>query len=243
MRESRLRWPVADDLPSIIGQQIITDVRRRAKYLLFDIADGCLLIHLGMSGSLRVVDHDTPLKKHDHIDIVLASGRILRFHDPRRFGSVLWSDDPDNHRLLKDLGPEPLADEFTGDTLFRASRKRAVAVKNFIMNAHTVVGVGNIYASEALFRAGINPQREAGRVSRQRYARLAIEIKATLSEAIEVGGTTLRDFYGGDGQPGYFKQKLNVYERTDQPCRVCETPISRYVLGQRATYACKKCQR
>lgn len=243
VRESRLRWPVANNLPAILGQQTIHKVRRRAKYLLFDVDAGSLLIHLGMSGSLRIVDSTTPLKKHDHIDIVLASQRIIRFHDPRRFGSVLFSTDPASHPLLSELGPEPLTDEFSGDVLFFASRKRAVAVKNFIMNAHTVVGVGNIYASEALFRAGINPRRRAGRVSRERYARLAAEIKATLQAAIDVGGTTLRDFYGGDGEPGYFRQKLNVYERAGEPCRNCGAPIKRYVLGQRATYACTTCQR
>ncbi|MEM8983548.1 MAG: bifunctional DNA-formamidopyrimidine glycosylase/DNA-(apurinic or apyrimidinic site) lyase [Pseudomonadota bacterium] len=243
VRERRLRWPVPRSFETSISGQVINAVRRRAKYLIVDTAAGSALLHLGMSGSLRIVDPTTPLKKHDHVDIALDSGRILRYHDPRRFGSMHWLAPHSSHPLLDELGPEPFDPDFDGAYLHRRAKGRRVSVKVFIMNAKIVVGVGNIYASEALFRAGIDPRRSAGRVSVQRYRALAEAIRSTLGDAIEVGGTTLRDFYGGDGEPGYFRQKLMVYERGDEPCRVCDTPVRRVVLGQRATYFCRQCQR
>ena len=243
VRDSRLRWPVPDDLEARLVGRRIRRVARRGKYLLFDTAAGSLMVHLGMSGSLRIVDAATPVKNHDHVDIRLGGGGILRYHDPRRFGSILWADVPAEHPLLASLGPEPFDPSFDGAYLRRTSRGRRVAVKLHIMNAGVVVGVGNIYANEALYRAGIDPRRAAGRVAAARYERLADEIRATLAAAIEVGGTTLRDFYGGDGEPGYFRQQLDVYERGGEPCRRCGTAIVRSVLGQRATYFCKRCQR
>lgn len=243
VHDRRLRWPVPRYLEKKLSGQRVIDVRRRAKYLLIDTAPGSALVHLGMSGSLRIVDEEVALKKHDHIDIELSSGKRLRLHDPRRFGCFLWIPEGDSHVLLDKLGPEPLGNAFDGAHLHAHSRGRRVAVKSFIMNAAIVVGVGNIYASEALFRAGIHPARAANRISRKRYDHLANEIRATLAEAIEVGGTTLRDFYGGTGEPGYFRQKLQVYERAGEPCHTCGKAIRRTVLGQRATYTCPQCQR
>lgn len=243
VRERRLRWPVAIEIDREMPGNRIDSVRRRAKYLLFDTAAGTMLMHLGMSGSVRIIEADEPAMKHDHVDIRFASGKALRFRDPRRFGSLLWSTDPLQHPLLCDLGPEPLDDEFSGDYLWRRSRGRKVSVKPFIMNSTIVVGVGNIYASEALFGAGIHPRRRAGRISAARMQALADGIKAVLARAIAAGGTTLRDFSGGDGEPGYFRQQLDVYERAGLPCRRCGTPISAVVLGQRSSYYCKSCQR
>lgn len=242
IRERRLRWPVPIDLEAKLTGQTVRALRRRAKYLLFDTDRGTVLLHLGMSGSVRIIDPDEPAGKHDHVDIRFDNGKALRFRDPRRFGSLLWADDPGEHPLLRDLGPEPLDDAFDGDHLFARSRGRKIAVKPFIMNASIVVGVGNIYASEALFSAGINPKRAAGRVSRERMRRLADAIKSVLSRAIDAGGTTLRDFHGGDGEPGYFKQKLDVYGREGEECRRCDAEISAVVLGQRSTFYCKRCQ-
>lgn len=242
IRERRLRWPVPIDLEAKLTGQTVRALRRRAKYLLFDTDRGTAMLHLGMSGSVRIIDPDEPAGKHDHIDIRFDNGKALRFRDPRRFGSLLWADDPGEHPLLRDLGPEPLDDTFDGDYLFGRSRNRKIAVKPFIMNASIVVGVGNIYASEALFSAGINPKRAAGRVSRERMWRLADAIKSVLSRAIDAGGTTLRDFHGGDGEPGYFKQKLDAYGREGEACRRCDAEISAVVLGQRSTFYCKRCQ-
>jgi formamidopyrimidine-DNA glycosylase len=218
-------------------------VRRRAKYLLFETEAGTLMLHLGMTGSVRIIDADEPAAKHDHVDICLASGKAMRFRDPRRFGSLLWTRNPEKHELLRDLGPEPLSAGFDGEYLWRKSRGRRVSVKQFIMTATIVVGVGNIYASEALFKAGIHPKRAAGRVSLDRMSILADVIKSVLELAIKAGGTTLRDFYGGDGEPGYFQQQLDVYGRDDLPCTVCKTPIRSVVLGQRSTFYCSRCQR
>ena len=243
VRDRRLRWPVPDDIDNRLPGLQIRSVGRRAKYLLFDTDAGTAIMHLGMSGSVRIIDDDEPAGKHDHVDICFGSGKALRFRDPRRFGSLLWATDAAQHSLLKNLGPEPLSDEFDGAHLWEKSRGRKVAIKPFIMNAAIVVGVGNIYASEALFRAGIHPRRAAGRVARQRLDRLADAIKSVLDRAITAGGTTLRDFHGGDGEPGYFKQQLDVYDRDGMPCRVCDTPIRVIVLGQRSTYYCKNCQR
>ena len=244
VRQRQLRWPVPRRLDRELPGQRVLRVGRRAKYLLVETARGTLIIHLGMSGSLRVPAPGVAPGSHDHVDLGLSSGRVLRFNDPRRFGAMLWTTrDPLRHPLLKDLGPEPLGPAFDGDLLYRAARGRRVAIKNFIMNARVVVGVGNIYASEALFRAGIHPTRAAGRVSLRRMERLAGTIRSVLSDALEAGGTTLRDFTWGDGQPGYFAQDLQVYDRAGLPCPACETPLRRKVLGQRSTFFCANCQR
>lgn len=244
LRRRKLRYPVPRTLLVELPGQSIEQVQRRAKYLLLRTVAGTLLIHLGMSGSLRLVPADTPAEKHDHIDVVFDNGQALRLRDPRRFGAVLWlSGDSLTHRLLADLGPEPLSEAFDADYLYRRSRKRKQAVKQFIMDSHTVVGVGNIYASEALYRAGIRPQLAAGRLSRPRCERLVAAIKAVLGEAIQQGGTTLRDFVAGDGKPGYFKQELQVYGRVGEPCRQCAGLIKQLRQGQRASYYCPTCQR
>lgn len=242
IRERRLRWPISEDVDRHLPGQTVTSVERRAKYLLINTTDGTAILHLGMSGSVCIVEKDTPASVHDHIDIELESGRALRLRDPRRFGSLHWSDDASNHWLLKNLGPEPLGDEFDGEYLWKRSHGRRVAVKQFIMNAGIVVGVGNIYASESLFLAGINPKRAAGRIALPRYEALADAIRTVLQKAIRAGGTTLRDFYGGDGEPGYFQQELTVYGREDEPCLYCDRPVTAIVQGQRATYYCKHCQ-
>lgn len=245
VREPRLRWPVSDELSSF-NNVPIESLSRRAKYLLVKTTepmDGHIIIHLGMSGSLRIVDTGTAVKKHDHIDFQLSTGMTLRYHDPRRFGAVLWSHTPvENHALLKSLGPEPLSELFTAEHLFRLSRKRTVAVKNFIMDSQIVVGVGNIYASEALFIAGVRPGRAAGRITQNEYKKIVNAIKIVLTRSIELGGTTLRDFVNSDGQPGYFQQTLNVYGRTGENCRKCTRPIKSRVLGQRSTFYCPNCQ-
>lgn len=243
VRDRRLRWPIPEDLDiQLSGQQII-GVDRRAKYLLINAEAGTLISHLGMSGNLRLVQAELAPLKHEHVDIVLESGLALRYTDPRRFGAMLWSLDPHNHPLLMRLGPEPLTEQFDGERLFSLSRGKSVAVKPFIMDNAVVVGVGNIYATEALFAAGIDPRRETGGISRARYLKLAIEIKRILAYAIERGGTTLRDFIGGDGQPGYFQQELFVYGRGGQPCKVCGILLGEVRLGQRASVFCPRCQR
>ncbi|AOS96274.1 Formamidopyrimidine-DNA glycosylase [Microbulbifer aggregans] len=244
VRQRSLRWPVDPDFERHIAGARILRLERRAKYLLVHTDRGCAIWHLGMSGSLRLVRPDAEVRKHDHIDWILDSGWHLRYHDPRRFGALLWTTgDPEAHDLLSHLGPEPLSEEFNGEYLFTASRGRRQSVKTFVMDGRIVVGVGNIYASEALFLAGIRPDRPAGGISRARYLRLADAIKQVLASAIEQGGTTLRDFVGGDGQPGYFAQRLNVYGRTGQPCRKCGRPVRDQVLGQRSTFFCGSCQR
>jgi formamidopyrimidine-DNA glycosylase len=244
VRDRRLRWPIAANLEAAVRNQVVLSVDRRAKYILIRFKSGTLILHLGMSGSLRLVSGATPPKAHDHWDLVLDSLVALRFHDPRRFGSLLWTKDhPAKHALLKKLAPEPLSEEFTGEYLFKATRKRAVAIKQLIMNSHIVVGVGNIYASEALFRARIAPRRAAGRITRAEADKLAKAIKAVLKAAIKIGGTTLRDYVNADGAPGYFRQKLFVYERAKQACRVCKSPVKQFTQGQRSTYWCSTCQR
>jgi formamidopyrimidine-DNA glycosylase len=243
VRERRLRWPIPEDLDVRLSGQRFVQVRRRAKYLLLQAESGTLISHLGMSGSLRLVPTGTPAERHAHVDIELESGLALRYTDPRRFGALLWSADPLNHELLRNLGPEPLTDDFSGVRLYQCSRGRHMAVKPFIMDNAVVVGVGNIYASEALFAAGIDPRREAGSISAARYARLAGEIKRILAYAIERGGTTLRDFVGGDGQPGYFQQELFVYGRGGEFCKRCGGSLREVRLGQRASVYCGKCQR
>lgn len=242
VRDRRLRWPVAKGVERKLQEQVIESVDRRAKYLLIRTGGGTIILHLGMTGSLFIVDRGTPAGIHDHVDFELDSGKVLRFRDPRRFGSFHLSEEPMQHALLAKLGPEPLGDDFDGDYLWRKSRGRTVSVKQFIMNAQIVVGVGNIYASESLFRAGINPKRSAGRIAQHRYVALVEAIKDILQRAISAGGTTLRDFYGGDGEPGYFKQQLEVYDREGEHCRCCNTVITAFVQGQRSTYYCKSCQ-
>lgn len=244
VREPRLRWPIAPELDRELPGRTIDRVERRAKYLLIGAGDATLVLHLGMSGNLRIVPADTPPGKHDHLDIVVEGGACLRLRDPRRFGAALWTrGDPIELPQLRSLGPEPFAPEFNGDTLYRLSRGRRVAIKSFIMDNHIVVGVGNIYASEALYRGGIHPARAAGRVARQRYHQLCEHIREVLSQAIEQGGTTLRDFVGGDGRPGYFAQQLAVYGREGQACPACTTPIRRQTIGQRGSFFCPACQR
>jgi formamidopyrimidine-DNA glycosylase len=242
VRDRRLRWPVSEDIDRHLEGATINSVRRRAKYLLIETTDGTAILHLGMSGHVYVVDVGTPAGVHDHVDLELGSGKALRLTDPRRFGSLHWSEDPLRHPLLAKLGPEPLSDAFNGEYLWEQARGRRVAVKPFIMNANVVVGVGNIYASESLFIAGIHPKRPAGRIALARYEKLSLAIKTVLDRAILAGGTTLRDFYGGNGESGYFQQELDVYGRTDEPCKICDTTLTTAVLGQRATYYCKRCQ-
>ena len=242
LRRSDLRWPVPREIETRLPGQRIDAVRRRAKYLLLDTASGSALMHLGMSGSLRVLPEGTPVRPHDHVDIALDDGRLLRFNDPRRFGSLLWQAPGTLHPLLAGLGPEPLSDDFDGDYLFSRSRGRSAPVKAFLMDQAVVVGVGNIYAAEALFAAGISPLRAAGKVSRERFAALAERVKAILAQAIERGGTTLRDFIHPDGAPGYFAQELSVYGRDGRPCPRCGCPLKSARIGQRATVWCPRCQ-
>tara|TARA_B110000503_G_scaffold85373_1_gene129837 strand:- start:71672 stop:72484 length:813 start_codon:yes stop_codon:yes gene_type:complete len=242
VHDSRLRWPVPETLVSALPGLVITAVDRRGKYILFRTTAGSLLVHLGMSGSLRVVAPETSPGKHDHIDLLFEGGVCLRFHDPRRFGCFLWQIPEEVHPLLMHLGPEPLSSEFDGQLLYRRSRGRKGPVKNFIMDGKVVVGVGNIYANEALFLSGIHPARAAGRISLARYRRLGECIKEVLTSAIEHGGTTLRDFVGGDGKPGYFAQQLFVYGRTRQPCKACGTVLRELRLGQRSSVYCVTCQ-
>ena len=243
VHEPRLRWRVDAAMPAAVAGQRVTAVRRRAKYLLIDLARGSLLLHLGMSGSLRVMPTGTPRLTHDHVDLLLDSGQLLRFNDPRRFGSLhLLTEDPALHPLLRNLAPEPLGDDFDADYLHRVTRRRRVAIKQLIMNSQLVVGVGNIYASEALFRAGVRPGRAARSLTRAECAALVKAIRAVLAMAIRYGGTTLRDYVGADGKPGYFRRKLFVYERAGKACRRCDTPIRQLVQGQRSTYYCPTCQ-
>lgn len=244
VRESRLRWPVTHCLADKLVGQTLVSVDRRAKYLLLKFEFGELLVHLGMSGSLRIVAGDTPVAKHDHVDLVMSGGTVLRYNDPRRFGAVLWCEGgTKDHALLQHLGPEPLGDQFDAGYLHGRARGRKQAVKSFLMDNHVVVGVGNIYANEALFMAGIDPRRPAGRIALARYQGLVGAVKTVLQEAIDQGGTTLRDFVGGDGKPGYFQQQLRVYGREGQPCRQCAASLQRVVIGQRATVFCPVCQR
>jgi len=243
VRDPRLRWPVPAQVSKAEGQHCIS-LERRGKYLLIRLEQGGLIIHLGMSGSLRILENPLSPQKHDHIDVVLENGVCLRFNDPRRFGAFLWVDaSMESHELLRDLGPEPLSAAFTADYLYQRSRDRSLAIKNFIMNGHIVVGVGNIYASESLFMAGIHPQRAAGRVSMQRYEGLVAAIRDVLGHAIRRGGTTLRDFVNSNGAPGYFAQELLVYDRAGKDCFQCGALIRQKVIGQRSSYYCPSCQK
>lgn len=243
VRDHRLRWPIPRNLNTLLQGQEILGVSRRGKYLLISTRTGTLIIHLGMSGSLRVISCATPHEKHDHLDIVLDDQQCLRLRDPRRFGAVLFTkDDPLQHELLRDLGPEPLDKAFCAEYLFRKSRKRKACVKTFIMDSHIVVGVGNIYANEALFAAGIHPKRAAGKVTRAQFELLVQTIKKVLRAAIKAGGTTLRDFTRSDGKPGYFRQSLQIYDHEGDPCPHCGKPITHCVIGQRSSYYCTQCQ-
>ena len=242
VREPRLRWPIGADVRRLAGRTVKA-VRRRGKYLLVDCGDGHLILHLGMSGSLRVLPPGTPAGKHDHFDLLFGD-RILRLRDPRRFGAVLWAPgDAKKHRLLAHLGVEPLSRALDAARLHALTRAHRTAIKLFLMDARRVVGVGNIYASESLFRAGINPRMKANRISLEKSRRLSAAIKLTLSKAIRAGGSTLRDFVGADGNPGYFQQRYGVYDRAGQPCRRCGATIRRIVQGQRSTFFCPQCQK
>lgn len=244
LRTPKLRWPVPAEFARGLTGSRVAALDRRAKWLLLRTDRGTALLHLGMTGCFRVLREPGPPGAHDHLDFVTDAGITIRFNDPRRFGALLWTaEDPALHPLLATLGPEPLGDRFTGEYLYSRSRKRRLAIKPHIMNAQVVVGVGNIYASEALHRAGIHPARAAGRIALPRMEALVAAIREVLAESIQVGGTTLRDFHDGDGQPGYFGRQLRVYDRAGRPCVSCGTPVQQVVLGQRSSYYCPSCQR
>ena len=244
VRNGALRWPVPGELAECITGHEIIGIERRGKYLLIAFHHGHLMVHLGMSGSLTMVASQVPAAKHDHVDIALDSNLTLRFNDPRRFGSILWVEgDPEEHALLKSLGPEPLSEEFTGQYLHNVARKRSLPVKSLLMDSRIVVGVGNIYANEALFMSGIRPLCKSGRISVSRYEKLCEAVKSVLRSAIKQGGTTLRDFVGGDGKPGYFKQQLQVYGRAGLPCERCGRALKELRLANRSTVYCTRCQR
>ena len=244
VRQPQLRWPVPETLDETLVNLNIRSVTRRAKYLLFATDAGTLILHLGMSGSLRIMPEDKVADKHDHIDFIFNNGTLLRFNDPRRFGAVLWTTSPTaEHSLLKELGPEPLLSDFDGAYLYRQSRSRKTPVKSFIMDSHVVVGVGNIYANEALFMAGVQPSRHAGKISLARYQQLANCIKQVLQDAIQEGGTTLRNFVNEGGNPGYFKQQLRVYGRAGLPCKQCLRPLKEIRITNRSTVFCSHCQK
>ena len=241
VRNPSLRWPVS--IPDYVLGQKVSSVRRRAKYLLIDLDSGSLIGHLGMSGSLSIVTPNSTIKKHDHLDIVFSDNLILRYNDPRRFGSWHYHDeDPENHWLLRDLGVEPLSEEFCGEYLHGKSRSKLQAVKSYIMDSKIVVGVGNIYAAEALFLSGIRPTVRASRLSLDSYRNLVTSIKLLLARAIEIGGTTLRDFTSPSGEPGYFQQTLNVYGRDGLPCTKCGAKLKRAIISQRSSVYCRNCQ-
>ncbi len=243
VRNPNLRWPVPGDLRRRLRGKEVLDIRRRGKYLLFDYTDGHLLVHLGMSGRLTLVPANKPAQVHDHVDLQLEGNGSLRLTDPRRFGAMLWLDDPSRHVLLRGMGLEPFGEEFSGAALHRAARGRRVAVKQFLMNARIVTGIGNIYASEALFEAGVHPERSAGRISARRWELIAAAIRATLERALAAGGSTLRDFASADGRPGHFQYEFAVYGREGEPCTRCATRIRALRQGQRSTFYCPRCQR
>ncbi|CUS47605.1 MAG: DNA-formamidopyrimidine glycosylase [Idiomarinaceae bacterium HL-53] len=240
--QRQLRWPVPLEVARIEGQEILS-IERRAKYLLLVTEVGTAILHLGMSGKLRVLPIGTPLAKHDHVEIQTLAGQSLRLNDARRFGAVLWQAPGETHPMLAKLGPEPLTDAFANDHLYRMSRGKSAPVKTFIMDNHVVVGVGNIYANESLFMSGIDPRKPAGKISKARYAKLQQAIRTVLARAIEQGGTTLRDFSRADGQPGYFRIELQAYGQGGKPCPLCEKPLKEIRLGQRSTVFCNQCQR
>ena len=240
--KKKLRWEIPSHLIETLKQKTIHNISRRAKYLLIELSDGQLVIHLGMSGSMSVAPSSEPLKKHHHFELKLDNLTSIRFHDPRRFGSILWQDNDNQLKLLSDLGPEPLSYDFNDEVLYYASTGRSKNIKSFIMDSKVVVGVGNIYASESLFLAGISPKRVSGKTSKSRYETLTKSIKKILTDAINNGGTTLNDFSNVDGSPGYFAQILSVYDRDGMPCMRCNGKIKRIIQNQRATYYCPKCQ-
>lgn len=243
IRHPQLRWPIPANLPNILQNQSLIALNRRAKYILAQFQTGTLLLHLGMSGRLCLLEKKTEPEKHDHFDLEFSSGSVMRLRDPRRFGAVLWLEgDVYQHALLIKLGPEPLSEQFDGEYLYANTRTRSAAIKITIMDSHLVVGVGNIYASESLFRAGINPARPAKKLTKVQSQRLAEEIKNTLNDALDAGGSSLRDFFGVDGNPGYFQQSYFVYGREGEPCRHCGNKILSIRQGQRSTFYCKKCQ-
>ncbi|RUM53619.1 MAG: DNA-formamidopyrimidine glycosylase [Methylococcus sp.] len=244
IRQPRLRWPVPDSLKTVLPGQRFTEVGRRGKYLLLRTRTGTLIIHLGMSGSLRLVGDNSQFCKHDHVDIVFAEGLCLRYHDPRRFGCLLWTpDDPNNHSLIASMGPEPFSDDFNGEYLYKTARNRGSSIKAFLMDSRVVAGIGNIYANEALFLSGIDPRRRAGKISRSRLQALCTAIEGVLENSIRQGGTTLRDFVNESGQPGYFQQTLSIYNKEGQPCPRCRLPIRKCRTNQRSTFYCGHCQR
>lgn len=244
VRNPSLRWPVPENLSGEISGCLLERISRRAKYLLADCGRGYLILHLGMSGSLRYLEKDEPPGKHDHFDLCFEDGSLVRFRDPRRFGAVLWEKgNPFSHPLLVHLGVEPFDPEFSGKMLHALSRGRQIPVKQFLMDNRIVVGVGNIYANESLFRSGISPLRPAGKLGESRYERLAMEIRKTLLDAINAGGSTLRDFVGASGNPGYFQQDYFVYGRGGEPCRKCSNPIRQLRQGQRSSFYCPSCQK
>lgn len=243
VHNAALRWPVPPELSERLSSSAMHSIQRRGKYLLLNNQQGTALVHLGMSGSLRLSCPHEPRRKHDHVELILTGDKVLRFNDPRRFGAWLWTRDWRHHTLIGALGPEPLGDSFSGDYLYERARGRRAPVKAFIMDSRILVGVGNIYASEALFRAGIHPSRPARRVGRQRYRALAAAIRQVLAQAIEMGGTTLRDFTNSSGSPGYFRQSLNVYGRGGEPCCHCTAALRERVITQRSTVFCINCQR
>ena len=243
IRQHQLRWPISPQLKTYLCQQKIIKLVRRGKYLLIQVTDGTLIIHLGMSGSLRILNLNTPPTRHDHLDIIFSTNQLLRYHDPRRFGAVLWTEEePLNHPLLKSLGVEPLDTKFTGQYLQQKALRRRIAIKPFIMNSNIVTGIGNIYAAEALFLANIHPTKQAGLLTQQQYERLVDSIKHILNTAISQGGTTLKDFVNSEGKPGYFSQKLHVYGRAGLPCMACGSILQSIQLGKRSTVFCEHCQ-
>ena len=241
VRNGALRWPVSEQVYNLAHQKI-KKVTRRGKYIIVHFEIGAMLIHLGMSGNLRVVEPDMPVQKHDHVDLIINSGKIIRFNDPRRFGCVLWADEWSKHKLIQGLGVEPLTELLTGKYLHIKAKGKKTTIKQFIMNGKLVVGVGNIYANEALFLAGIHPARTVSKVSLKNMNLLVDRIKQVLSEAIVQGGTTLKDFVGSDGKPGYFKQQLNVYGRAGEPCNVCKETLQEIRQNNRSSVFCSQCQ-
>ena len=243
IRQPQLRWPIASELTTTLPGLMLESVKRRGKYLLLSTAQGTLLLHLGMSGNLRITTTGQPPGKHDHIDFIFADDTVLRFNDQRKFGAALWSSAQlDQHPLLCNLGPEPLSSSFSGEYLLERAGKRSIPVKSLLMDSHVVVGVGNIYANESLFMAGIQPVRPAGKINLAEYCQLAESVKTVLQQAIEQGGTTLRDFTNAQGKPGYFRQSLKVYGRADQPCPTCAEPIKLIKISQRSSFFCSVCQ-
>lgn len=243
VRHPRLRWPIPEEIKNGLTGQTINEIQRRSKYLLFTCDTGTIILHLGMSGSLRILDQPSAPGKHDHVDIHFKNGYYLRFTDPRRFGALLWTaNDPASHMLIKNIGPEPLDNTFNGDYLWRRSRKRSAPVKSFMMDGRIVAGVGNIYATEALFIAGIHPKKAAGKISKLDYQHLAHAIKKVLKMAIQKGGTTLKDFRKSDGSPGYFRIELQAYGHAGEPCPKCGMTLKSVRIGQRGTVYCGQCQ-